>query len=175
MQGENYPPLHPRCRCTVTAALGEDLPIKRRSRIAERREKLDGSVTYKEWLGRYVEKAEQQNEKVKAALQAVMVENNIRGELMYPPPKIDFSAYRFDKEHTQGDLHPHNVNEEEARRFIRDAYFLLIKYNGNSYNYYGAEGAAFVRMDLKTIRTAFKAEEYDDKIKKLIEVCENGR
>ena len=56
MQGDNYPPLHPSCRCTVTVALGEDLPVKRRSRIAERREKLDGSVTYKEWLGKYVEK-----------------------------------------------------------------------------------------------------------------------
>ena len=64
MQGENYPPLHPRCRCTVTAALGEDLPIKRKSRIAERREKLDGGVTYKEWLGKYVEKTfyEQSND-----------------------------------------------------------------------------------------------------------------
>ena len=56
MQGENYPPLHPRCRCTVSAALGEDLPIKRGKRIAERREKLDGYVTYKDWLGRYIEK-----------------------------------------------------------------------------------------------------------------------
>ena len=27
MQGENYPPLHPRCRCTVSVALGEDLPV----------------------------------------------------------------------------------------------------------------------------------------------------
>lgn len=34
------------------------MPIKRKSRIAERREKLDGSVTYKEWLGRYIDKSE---------------------------------------------------------------------------------------------------------------------
>ena len=57
MQGDNYPPLHPRCRCTVTAALGEDLPVKRGKRISERREKLDGGVTYSEWKSRYLESA----------------------------------------------------------------------------------------------------------------------
>ena len=105
---------------------------------------------------------------------AARQDKKIKGKLEYPPPQFDLSEYKFDAEHTQGDKHPHNVTEKEARRFINDAYFALIKYNGNSYNYYGAEGAAFVRMDLKTIRTAFKVAEYDDKIKKLIEVCENG-
>ena len=58
MQGENYPPIHPRCRCTVCAALGENLPVKRRSRISERREKVSGGMTYDEWKNRYVEKQE---------------------------------------------------------------------------------------------------------------------
>ena len=58
MQGENYPPLHPRCRCTVTAALGEDLPIKRKSRIAERREKVPAEMTYADWKSVYVDKTQ---------------------------------------------------------------------------------------------------------------------
>lgn len=111
---------------------------------------------------------------VKEDLQTAMRENRIKGELMYPPPKEDFSNFTFDAEHTQGDKHPHNVTEEEARKFIDDAYFAIVKYNGNSYNYYGKEGATFARLDLKTLRTAFKSEEYDGNIKKLIEVYENG-
>ena len=118
--------------------------------------------------------AEWRAEKVKVKLQAAMVENGIKGELAYPPPRFDLSEFKFDAEHTQGDKHPHNVTEKEARRFIDEAYFTIIRYKGDSYNYYGAEGATFVRMDLKTIRTAFKADEYDDKVKKLIEVCENS-
>ena len=102
-----------------------------------------------------------------------MTEYNIKGVLAYPPPKLDLSGYVFDAEHTQGDKHPHNVTEREARNFIKNAYFAIIKYNGTSYNYYGEEGAAFVRTDLKTIRTAFKSQEYDSKIKKLIEVLKN--
>ena len=65
------------------------------------------------------------------------------------------------------------MTEEEARRFIKEAYFTITRYNGANYNYYGKEGAAFVRIDLQTIRTAFKAAEYDEKIRRLIEVYEN--
>lgn len=112
---------------------------------------------------------------IRAKLEAAKAELKIKGELVYPPPKLDLSTFVFDAAHTQGDKHPHDVTEQEARKFIEDAYFLLVRYKGNSHNYYGEEGAAFIRMDLQTIRTAFKAAEYDDKIKKLIEVYENER
>ena len=52
MPGENFPPLHPRCRCTVCTSLGE----VRGKRIAERRVKLDGNVTYEQWKAKYIEK-----------------------------------------------------------------------------------------------------------------------
>lgn len=113
--------------------------------------------------------AEQMSTKLKVA----QSELEIKGELVYPPPKLDLSTFKFDAAHTQGDKHPHDVTEEEARQFIKESYFAIVRYNGASYNYYGKEGAAFVRTDLQTIRTAFKAAEYDDKICRLIEVYES--
>ena len=74
--------------------------------------------------------------------------------------------YVFDAVHTQGDEHPHDVTEEEARKFIAEAY------NGDSVNYFAKEGASYVRKDIQTIRTAFKSKEYDEKIRKLMKVFE---
>ena len=111
---------------------------------------------------------------IRAKLEETMAKLKLKGELIYPLPKMDFSGFHFDAEHTQGDKHPHDVTEEEARQFIDKAYFLIKRYNGNSYNYYGKYGATFARMDLETLRTSFKAEEYDDNIQKLIEAYENG-
>lgn len=93
---------------------------------------------------------------------------------MYPPPKEDFSNFTFDAEHTQGDKHPHDVTEEEARRFINEAYFAIAKNGTNSYNFWGKEDAAYVQPNLKRIRTAFKSEEYAPPYRKLIEVYENA-
>ena len=53
-QGETAPPMHARCRCTICASIDG---VKRRSRIAERREKIPGNVTYEKWKSRYVDKA----------------------------------------------------------------------------------------------------------------------
>ena len=110
---------------------------------------------------------------IRAKLESVKSELKIKGELIYPPPRFDLSTFKFDEIHTQGDKHPHAVTEQEARQFIEDAYFAIVRYNGNSYNYYGKNGASFVRMDLKTIRTAFKSVEYDDNIQPLMEVFED--
>ena len=43
--------MHARCRCTICASIDG---VKRKSRIAERRTKLDGNVTYAEWKAKYV-------------------------------------------------------------------------------------------------------------------------
>ena len=45
-QGDNAPPLHPRCRCTIIASLGERIKGKR---ITEGRSKIDARITYDEW------------------------------------------------------------------------------------------------------------------------------
>ena len=42
-------------------------------------------------------------------------------------------------------------------------------------NYFGRNGAAYVQLGKKKIRTAFKAEEYNPKFQKMIEVYENAQ
>ena len=116
----------------------------------------------------------QKNDIIRSRLEYVMKENKIKGELVFPPPKIDYSNYPVDIEHARGGKHPHDVTETDARNFIKDAYFVVKTRDGNSFNFYGKNGGAFVRIDLKKIRTAFKSAEYNPKIKKLIEVYENA-
>ena len=45
---------HLHCRCTICASIDG---VKRKSRIAERCEKVPGNVTYEQWKSRYVEKS----------------------------------------------------------------------------------------------------------------------
>ena len=114
-------------------------------------------------------------EEIKVALQTAMSKNKIKGELRYPLPIMDLTTFKFDAAHTQGDKHPHDVTETEARRFINEAYFAIFFKGNNSVNYFGREGAAYVQTGKKKIRTAFKAEEYNSKFKEMIEVYENAR
>ena len=48
-EGDNYPTIHPRCRCTTTMA---SVPGKRRAKNPSngKSEIIDGSVTYREWV-----------------------------------------------------------------------------------------------------------------------------
>ena len=161
--------------------MGENVPVKRKSRIAERREKISGGMTYADWKGRYVEKDKTQNdskqingyEKIRAKLEETRSEVGLKGQILYPPPKFNFDSFVFDIEHARGGKHPHDVSEEEARQFIQEAYFAIYALKAGSYNYYGKNGGVFVQPRNKTIRTAFKAAEYNPKIQKLIEVFEN--
>ncbi len=56
MPGENYPPMHPRCRCTVVATLGETAG-KRAAKVDGKRIKVPADMTYSEWRKVYIEKS----------------------------------------------------------------------------------------------------------------------
>lgn len=59
-QGLNAPPMHVRCRSTVCAAIGEDLPVKKTARTSKnpnrnnQRERVE-DMTYSEWKKVYVD------------------------------------------------------------------------------------------------------------------------
>ena len=57
-QGENAPPLHPRCRCTICAAFDEG---KRSAKVNGKRIKVPADTDYPTWWKKYVE--ERFNEK----------------------------------------------------------------------------------------------------------------
>ena len=151
-------------------------------------------MTYRDWKSVYVDKTRTladvvaktqianrpqvtdnnaKNERILAKLEETRAELHVKGQIVYPPPKFDLSKFTFDIEHAQGGKHPHNVTEEDARNFIENAYFAIYSLKAESYNYYGKGGGAFVQPNHKKIRTAFKSDEYNPKIQRLIEVFEN--
>ncbi|WP_124098352.1 minor capsid protein [Ruminococcus sp. Marseille-P6503] len=57
-QGENFPPMHPRCRSTTVPALSDEVmaDMKRRAKdpVTGKPVTVPADMTYKEWYGRYV-------------------------------------------------------------------------------------------------------------------------
>ena len=118
------PPLHPRCRCAIMYREVRDVKPKDKPRSNEPAKPVINPV-----IPAVVSqplKPKPDEKEIRAILEAVRAEQKIKGELIYPPPELDFSEFTFDAEHTQGDKHPHDVTEEEARRFIKEAYFAII-------------------------------------------------
>ena len=147
-KGVQLPPLHPRCRCVIHYREVGKTPANPKPRV------IDETA-------------------IRAKLEAVKTKLKIKGDLLYPPPKLDLSAFVFDAVHTQGDKHPHDVTEVEARRFVEQAYFAISLPKIDSVNFFGKDGATYVRPRQKVIRTSFKREEYNPKFRKLVEVYEN--
>lgn len=99
-------------------------------------------------------------------------ETGVKGVPIVPAPEIDLSDFAFDEEHIND--RNHGVTREEAEGFVTNARFALSKWGGKFLNYYSDGGAAFVNLEQKQIRTAFKNDEYDDKVIKMLEVFKGG-
>lgn len=99
----------------------------------------------------------------------------IKGEIeVFPSEKVDISGFTFDDAHINSERN-HKVTREDTYRLIKEADVSLKKWNGRFLNYYGPNGAVFLDMDNKNIRTAFWKEEYDEKTKKMREVLDNEK
>lgn len=64
------------------------------------------------------------------------------------------------------------VSREEAESFIKKSDISLTRWNGRFINYYSKDGAAYVDVENKNIRTAFSSKEFDEntlKIRKAVE------
>ncbi len=93
---------------------------------------------------------------------------NAKVELHYEIPK-DIKDYGFDYEHINEERN-HKITHEEALSFIRNSKMRMTVWQGVYENYYSDEGVSYVDTKKKIIRTAYKKEEFDDKIKKYLEV-----
>lgn len=87
----------------------------------------------------------------------------IKGKIILGADGI-ISSYSFDSNHINRERN-HKVNNEEAIQFVGEAKFIAVRWEGRFRNYYGEHGAVYVDVEKENIRTAFKAEEFDDKIK----------
>ena len=106
---------------------------------------------------------------IKARLEARFKQTNFKFEaLSYPPKEIDIMKLRLDEAHIKA--REHGIDETTAKDYIQKALFTISRWNGKFEQYYSYEGAAYV-LGNSLIRTAFSAKEYDDKLKRILEIC----
>lgn len=102
-------------------------------------------------------------------------ECGIRGEVHLTPVAIDTDALSFENTHINKER-DHNVTHDEAVSYIRNAKISVTVWKGKFERYYGESGATYVDMEKKSIRTAYSARQFDDNVKKLMEVLDkHGR
>lgn len=107
-------------------------------------------------------------EEVKNELKGIIT----RGKINVPAKSIETDDLSFDSKHINKER-KHDVSKQEAINFIKDAKISITKWQGKFENYYSEEGATFVDMENKQIRTSFKKEEFDDNVNKIMEVLNN--
>ena len=168
-EGVTAPPFHVNCR-SCTAPYFDDEFTKGEQRAAR-----DGSgdtyyvpadMTYSEWKEHFIDNT-RENVIIKSAK-----ENRIKGVVSVEPKALNLEKYSFDDAHINAQRE-HNVEREEAEQFMRDALVSITRWNGRFVNFYGEKGAVYIDKEKKVIRTAFKKEEFDEKINNFIKVVLN--
>lgn len=118
----------------------------------------------KRYQKRLAEKEE--NDKIIAEIKEIGMKGKVE---LSPQEKIDVSKFTFDDEHINKERE-HLVTREEAERFIQEADVAITRWEGRFVNYYGADGAVFVDVEKRNIRTAFHKEQFDEHVKEMREV-----
>ena len=89
-----------------------------------------------------------------------------------PPRAVSVADLSFDDAHINKER-GHNVTRAQAEEWIQRARVSVTVWNGRYERYFSNAGAAYVDNQQQTIRTAFPAEQYDDKVKAILEVLDN--
>ena len=96
----------------------------------------------------------------------------IKGQKFTLNPEVDEEFIKnlgFNEEHINVERQ-HNVTEEEAKDFIRNAKLKVERMNGDAINFYCENGVAYTRIKENRIRTSFKKAEFSEEIQKVMEV-----
>ena len=94
--------------------------------------------------------------------------SGIRGVLHLDPEPLEIEALQFDDEHINLQR-KHNITQEQAQEMIKNAKASVTVWNGRFERYYSDQGVTYVDREKQSIRTAFGPEEFDDKVKKILE------
>ena len=94
--------------------------------------------------------------------------SGIRGMLHLDPEPLEIEALQFDDEHINLQR-KHNITQEQAQEMIKNAKASVTVWNGRFERYYSDQGVTYVDREKQSIRTAFGPEEFDDKVKKILE------
>ena len=106
-----------------------------------------------------------ENDIIKKELRQVMKQ----GKLNVPARLMPYKNLSFDDAHINGER-GHNVTKQEALDWIRNASFSMTVWHGHYERYYSHEGAVYVDMWEKKIRTAYRKDEFKDNVKQSMEV-----
>lgn len=167
--GDTAPPFHPNCRCTTIPYIENNVLAGDEKRAARNpdtgKTEIVDDMTYDEWYNNYIELPR---------LREYVKEYGIKGEVLLDIPDMDLSDYSFDEKHINAERE-HNVTREESIHFVENAEIAIKRWNGRFINYYAKDGASYIDTINKNIRTAFRNDEFDEKIKGMLEVIENGK
>lgn len=152
---------HERCRCTVEYDPGDGKRQNVHSRMW--RDKTDSDIIKERKL---LEANNEKKEKIKKILRIPSSK-----QISIPAQKIDTSNLSFDRKHIKE--RGHNVTKEQAVKWIEDAKISIVVWNGKHTRYISTSGAAYVNNERQEIRTAFSKSEYDERMKKIMEVLKN--
>lgn len=92
-----------------------------------------------------------------------------QGSFHIPAKEIDVSKLGFDDVHINQER-VHNVSEQMAKEFINNAKASRTVWSGQYERYYSVEGVSFVNNEENLIRTAFRREQFNDEVNKIMEV-----
>lgn len=170
---------HDNCTCTVTYTNGrkaQDVWSKTSRELpAEERERMK-QIGFKKPTISAEEREQMKIMGMKkpqrldfSAESGIIEEVGIKGEPHIPPKSIDVSKLKFDEEHINIESH-HNVTFEEAVSYINSAKISLTRWNGMFEIYVSEDGATYVNLEENTIRTAYKRDQFDEKMMKILEV-----
>lgn len=91
-------------------------------------------------------------------------------EQIYIPQ--DIHSYSFDDDHMNSERN-HNATKEEAIRLIYESKLQATVWKGTFFRYYGENGAVYVNVNKKLIRTVYKEDEFFGDALKIKEIIEN--
>lgn len=104
-----------------------------------------------------------------AILKSELRDTGLRGVIHTTPVKIDMDLLSFDDEHINKQRE-HGVTFEEAKSYIRNAVVSETVWKGRFERYYSLNGVAYVNKNNLQIRTAFKPEQYNKTVQRVMEV-----
>lgn len=86
-----------------------------------------------------------------------------------PRKVIEVSEFAFDDNHINSER-SHFVDRATAETWIGESKISINVWNGRFERYYGSAGVVYVDLESKNIRTAFSAQEFDEKTIAILEV-----
>ncbi len=98
--------------------------------------------------------------------------NGIKGILAREVTPIDLKDYNFNNDHINIKRN-HGVTKEDAQYFVSTAKVEITRWNGTVKFYISKTGSTVIDIAKREIKTAYKAEEYDERNQKMIEVFED--